>query len=111
MCWRADSSGTTPPHSRWRSTCEATTLERTRQGRSASPVSSTTAAAVSSQEVSIPRTIMEGLWAIGHGLWVERSLRRGTEGRALSCLQSRERLFVWRAGDAVLGHDGGDIAR
>ena len=27
-CWRDASSGTTPPHSRWISTCEATTLER-----------------------------------------------------------------------------------
>jgi hypothetical protein len=33
-------------------------LDRTRQGRAASPVSSTTAAAVSSQEVSMARTTM-----------------------------------------------------
>ena len=55
MCWREASSGTTPPHSRWIGTCEATTFERIAHGRAASPVSSTTAADVSSHEVSMPR--------------------------------------------------------
>src|SRR3712207_7306558 len=50
------SSGTTPPHSRWIAACDAITFERIAQGRDASPVSSTTAADVSSQEVSIPST-------------------------------------------------------
>jgi hypothetical protein len=40
------------------STCEAMTLERMRQGRAASPVVWTTAAAVSSHDVSIPRTFI-----------------------------------------------------
>src|SRR5262245_3726117 len=51
--WRRDaSSGTTPPYGPWTSSWEATTLERILR-----PPSST-AAAVSSQEVSMPRTIM-----------------------------------------------------
>ena len=32
MCWRAESSGTMPPHARWMSICDATTLERTAHG-------------------------------------------------------------------------------
>ena len=40
------------------STCDATTLDRIRHGRAGSPVSSTTAAAVSSHDVSMPRMIM-----------------------------------------------------
>src|SRR5262245_57869743 len=55
MCCREANSGTTPPHSRWIGTCDAMTLERIAHGFAASPVSSTTAADVSSQEVSIPR--------------------------------------------------------
>src|SRR4051812_17817538 len=48
--WRLDAtSGTTPPKRACSSSCEATTLERM------SPSALTTAAAVSSQEVSIPR--------------------------------------------------------
>ena len=33
MCWRDASSGTTPPHSRWMATCDATTFERIAHGR------------------------------------------------------------------------------
>src|SRR5688572_8375895 len=40
------------------STCDAMMLDRTIQGRASSPVVDTTAAAVSSQDVSIPRTFM-----------------------------------------------------
>ena len=48
--WRREAmSGTTPPYRAWRSACEATTDDRT------TPSTSTTAAAVSSQDVSIPR--------------------------------------------------------
>src|SRR4051812_27011663 len=49
---RAATSGTTPPNLAWRSICEETMLERTRWP------SSTTAAAVSSQVVSMPRMSM-----------------------------------------------------
>src|SRR5215467_2995366 len=48
-CSREASSGTTPPYLRCTSTCDATTLDRI------SRPSSTTAAAVSSQEDSIPK--------------------------------------------------------
>ena len=51
-CWRDATSGTTPPYSACTRTCDATTSERTRRP------SSTTDAAVSSQDVSIPRTNM-----------------------------------------------------
>ena len=93
-CWREASSGTTPPHSRWISTCDATTFERIAHGRAASPVSSTTAAAVSSQEVSMPRMSM---------------LKFG--GRAAVRLDRLpQRLGVRRAADAALGDDAGDEA-
>ena len=49
-CWRDATSGTTPPYSACTRICDATTSERTRRP------SSTTAAAVSSHDVSIPRT-------------------------------------------------------
>src|ERR1700687_5623384 len=49
--WRLASSGTTPPQRWWMSIWVETTSERTRRP------SSTSAAAVSSQEVSMPRTI------------------------------------------------------
>src|SRR4030042_5239917 len=55
ICWREATSGNTPPNWAWMSIWEATTLERIRRP------SSTTAAAVSSQEVSIPRIRMGGL--------------------------------------------------
>ena len=47
-CSRDASSGTTPPYFLWMSICEETMLDRTMSSLS-------TAAAVSSQEVSIPR--------------------------------------------------------
>ena len=48
--WRLEAiSGTTPPYFAWMSAWELTTFERI------SPPAVTTAAAVSSQEVSIPR--------------------------------------------------------
>src|SRR6267143_3057000 len=51
--WRREaSSGTTPPYGAWIASCEATTLESTRRP------SASTAAAVSSHELSIPSTIM-----------------------------------------------------
>src|SRR5262249_8931209 len=56
MCWREATSGTTPPYAACTSTCEATTSERTLRP------SSTTAAAVSSQEVSIPSTSTAALY-------------------------------------------------
>src|SRR5688500_12741815 len=97
MCWRADNSGTTPPHTRWISTCEATTLERRRHGRSASPVSSTSAAAVSSQEVSMPRTIMDGR--------CKSALQRYTHAFE----QLGQRLRKRSARDSALGDDGGHV--
>src|SRR5206468_3836308 len=51
-CWRDATSGTTPPYTAWTLICDATTSERTQRP------SSTTDAAVSSQEVSMPRTSM-----------------------------------------------------
>ena len=48
--WREAISGTTPPKGAWNATWDDTTFERIRRA------SATTAAAVSSQEVSIPRT-------------------------------------------------------
>src|SRR5439155_21925796 len=49
--WRREaSSGTTPPYGAWMASCEATTLERRRRP------SASTAAAVSSHELSIPST-------------------------------------------------------
>src|SRR5215471_2763065 len=51
--WRRDaSSGTTPPYGAWIASCEATTLDRMRRP------SASTAAAVSSHELSIPSTII-----------------------------------------------------
>src|SRR5262245_60936936 len=51
--WRRDaSSGTIPPYGAWTSSCEATMFDRILRPPSR------TAAAVSSQEVSIPSTIM-----------------------------------------------------
>src|SRR5947199_419118 len=50
-CSRVANSGTTPPYSAWRWICEETTLDNTR------PVC-TTAALVSSQEVSMARSVM-----------------------------------------------------
>src|SRR6266508_1619813 len=52
VCRRDASSGTTPPYGPWTSSCEATMLDRILRPPSR------TAAAVSSQEVSIPRTII-----------------------------------------------------
>jgi hypothetical protein len=53
-CSREASSGTTPPYLRWMSICEETMLERMRRP------SATTAAAVSSQEDSMPRISFSG---------------------------------------------------
>src|SRR5439155_552424 len=51
--WRREAnSGTTPPYGAWTSSWEATTLDRIRRP------SATTAAAVSSQELSMPRTFI-----------------------------------------------------
>src|SRR5262245_50374455 len=88
MCWREASSGTTPPHSRWMATCEATTFERIAQGFAASPVSSTTAADVSSQDVSIPRINMS------------------LDGGGSEC--RLQRFGVRRAEHAALGDDAGN---
>jgi hypothetical protein len=51
MCWRDASSGTTPPHSRWIAACDATIFEPIDQRPSDS---ATTAADVSSHDVSMP---------------------------------------------------------
>src|SRR5215831_16902053 len=53
-CRREASSGTTPPYGAWIASCEATTFDRMRRP------SASTAAAVSSHELSIPRTIIGG---------------------------------------------------
>ncbi len=55
-CSREASSGTTPPYGWWVAICEATTLETT-----CSP-ERTTAAAVSSQELSMPRMKASGMF-------------------------------------------------
>ena len=116
MCWREASSGTTPPHSRWIATCEATTFERIAQGFAASPVSSTTAADVSSQEVSMPRMRIRR--------WIPtKTRRRRLQCRfVLSCVfvanarrrllleRALQRLGVRRPEDASLGDDAGDEA-
>ena len=57
-CCREASSGTTPPHSRWISTCEAITLERISQDAGPASPSTATAAAVSSHEVSMPSSVV-----------------------------------------------------
>src|SRR5262245_63804063 len=80
VCCRDASSGTTPPHSRWIGTCDAMMLERIAHGFAASPVSSTTAADVSSQDVSMPRIFKS----------------------------SFQRLDIWRPENAALGDDARD---
>src|SRR4051794_35975816 len=68
-------SGTTPPVSRWTSSCEATTFDST------SRPSTTIAAAVSSHEVSMPRTRAIGeLYACAGAGRVERHGRVTTPG-------------------------------
>src|ERR1700683_5014928 len=57
-CWREAISGTMPPHSRWMAVWDAITFDRSTHGRATSPVVDTTAAAVSSHDVSIPRTFI-----------------------------------------------------
>src|SRR5512135_2488899 len=54
ICCREATSGNTPPNWACRSICDATTLDKMTRS------SSTTAAAVSSQEVSMPRMRMGG---------------------------------------------------
>src|SRR5881396_1257584 len=77
-CSRVANSGTTPPYSAWSWICEETTLDNTRPA-------CTTAAAVSSQEVSMARSIM------GHpprGLATRTSnqpLRLGVHRQSLFC--------------------------
>src|SRR5687767_11582896 len=79
--WREASSGTTPPQGACSAIWLETTLERIRVP------SSTTAAAVSSQEVSM-------------------ASRRTVSGPH----QAGQALGVGRAGHAPLAHDGGDVA-
>lgn len=55
VCSRAARLGTTPPHGAWMAIWDETTLEST---RAVSPDFSTTAAAVSSQDVSRARIIV-----------------------------------------------------
>src|SRR5690349_24540022 len=74
---------------------EATTLERTTQGRRSSGRSSTMAADVSSHEVSMPRT----------------RIRSGRTDFRRTAHERGQRLLVWRTGNALLGHDGGDVLR
>src|SRR5258707_7222925 len=77
ICWREASSGTTPPHSRWIGTWEATMLERIAHGVAVSPVSSTTAADVSSQDASIPTMRM-------HRIYHENSITQDTTETAVN---------------------------
>jgi hypothetical protein len=56
MCWREASSGTTPPHSVWIAACDATMFDPIVQ---VPFVSETTAADVSSHDVSIPSMRMD----------------------------------------------------
>ena len=71
---RLASSGTTPPQRRWISIWVETTSESTRRP------SSTTAAAVSSQLVSIPRTFTGGALCTAPGQGRKRSRRARTRG-------------------------------
>ena len=79
--WRRDAtSGTTPPKRACSSSCEATTLERI------SPSALTTAAAVSSHDVSIPRIVTQsGHRSLCSGrLWRQvGALRRSTKSPCL----------------------------
>src|SRR5687768_14234889 len=117
-CCREASSGTTPPHSRWISVCDATTFERSSHGRARSPVSLTTAAAVSSHDVSIASTVTgESVGDIGSV--IPPGPRPVTIGPRVPASACRPRalgegggqgLGERRLDDTPLGDDAGDVA-
>src|SRR5262245_47041239 len=76
------------------------TFERTAHGRSGSPVSSTMAAEVSSQDVSIPRMSIRGSQQRGQAQ--SRTNGRRRLERAL------QRFGVGWTEDAAFGNDAGD---
>ena len=90
---RAAISGTTPPKAACSLICDSTILDRILPGPS--PVRSTTAAAVSSQVVSMPSTSMGSYYHNGQhceGLVAQSSgiiLRLGTRGSPLALAQAR----------------------
>src|SRR5688572_32421746 len=91
MCWREASSGTTPPHSRCIATCDATTFDPIVQTPS---VSVTTAADVSSHDVSMPSINIQ---------------IKGSDpftAYRFTMNKFRQRLRIRRASDAALGDDG-----
>ena len=91
-CWRDASSGTTPPHSRWMSACDATTFERSAHGRAG----------------------VAGLLDDGGGRLVAGGFDRRAGASVFYATTpaqaSRERLAVRRTEDAALGDDAGDVA-
>src|SRR3954464_8576974 len=80
-------------------TCDATILDRIAQGVAASPVSSTTAADVSSHEVSMPRMRMGGVALL---LAFLQFCRPDVLERAL------ERFRIRRSENAFFSDDAGD---
>src|SRR5207247_5647242 len=94
-CSRVANSGTTPPYSAWSWICEETTLDSTRPA-------CTTAAAVSSQEVSMARSVManppRGLTSRVSDL----ALRPGAHGQSVFCRGNFLILFARRSFEA--GH-------
>src|SRR5215470_5655984 len=105
--WRRDaSSGTTPPYGAWMASCEATTLDRMRRP------SASTAAAVSSHELSIPSTIIG--CSLSSSLFVHRrrdGLQRAqppragstdSKGDAAESLKPRPRIALDARVDALL---------
>src|SRR5437762_428661 len=94
-CSRVANSGTTPPYSAWSWICEETTLDSTRPA-------CTTAAAVSSQEVSMARSVManppRGLTSRVSDL----ALRPGAHGQSVLCRGNFLILFARRSFEA--GH-------
>src|SRR2546427_8647322 len=123
--WREASSGTTPPKGAWMAAWLETMLDRMRIP------SSTTAAAVSSHDVSMPRMSM-----LSHRLFNaevaenERRGRRGSQGKSLLAIafsasslfplrvlrverqrhDSGQALGVGRPGDSALGDDGRHVS-
>ena len=91
-CWRDASSGTTPPHSRWMSVCEATIEDRMTPG---------------------PRGVAgfgddrrRGLVARG----LDREQVHGDGGWRIDVEGPFQGLAVGRPEDALLGDDAGDVA-
>src|SRR5262245_33244394 len=97
-CARAATSGTTPPKRACRAVCEATTLARIRGS------SVKTAAAVSSQEVSIARKYISD----GHrpcSRWIARIRQRARKSKGVRVSLTRVKRLGYNSA-ACLGHVG-----